>query len=67
MEDAGFVQKFDFELIVRRSQFVGWANKPGIHDDIEVFEDEIWKGYHIDNETPSQDGIAIQWQMTQST
>ncbi len=69
MDEVGFVQKFDFDLTVRLSQFVAPDREPAVHDDIELQDDatEIWTWYHIDRAIPSQDGVTVQFGMTQKT
>lgn len=72
MEDAGFSQRIDFDLIVRVNQFA--AATPPVAPPINNSEIELqdpllgkWVAYNINQVTPSQDGVAIQYAIEQKT
>jgi hypothetical protein len=52
MSDAGNIQKYDFNLLVRTNLF---ATAPANNDEIQI--GTVW--YRIESITPSQDGVAL--------
>ena len=60
MEDAGFTQKFDFELDVRKSIF-GSVTPPGKNDEIGMAP----LTYRVERVTPSQDGVMLTLHMVE--
>ncbi len=60
MQDAGFIQKYDFELDVRYSIFIG-TPPPGKNGDIKI--GTVF--YRIERVTPSQDGVMLTLHMVE--
>lgn len=69
MEDAGFAQAFDFQLIVRVSEFVAPVKPMRNHDTVEILDSlrGEWIGYNINSVQPSQDGVTITYNVVQKT
>ena len=69
MEDAGFSQAFDFQLIVRTSIFVVPIIPPRIHDNIEIFDPirSKWLWYSCKSVAPAQDNVTITYNVVQKT
>lgn len=69
MEDAGFAQLFDFQLIVRLSLFVAPISPMRVHDTISI-QDAVrglWVDYNVATVQPSQDGVTMAYGVTQKT
>jgi hypothetical protein len=55
MGDAGFVQKYDFNLWFARLMFVAGVDAPTSKDSIQIGS----TFYFVDSISPSQDGVAL--------
>ena len=68
MEDAGFAQSFDFQLIVRTGIFIAPIKPLKVQDEIEVYDDlrREWIAYRVVSREPSQDGVTITYSVAQS-
>lgn len=60
MEDAGFVQKYDFELEVRVLAF-GSVTPPAKNGEIKIAP----TSYRVEKVTPSQDGVMFTFHMVE--
>ena len=69
MEDAGFSQAFDFQLVVRTSIFVAPVVAMRVNDMIEIFDPLRlkWMEYNCQTVDPSQDGVTITYAVKQRT
>jgi len=67
MEDAGFAQSFDFQLIVRREIFVSPVKPLKVQDNLEIYDAlrREWMPYRVVSREPSQDGVTITYSVVQ--
>jgi hypothetical protein len=69
MEDAGFLQRFDFEIMFAVSAFtVAKVTIPAVRDTAETFEPAraAWIPCQVGSRWFSQDGICVHFGMNQS-
>ena len=69
MEDAGFEQSYDFQLIVRVSLFVAPVLPPRVYETLKILDaiHGAWVEYNVQSAQPSQDGVTIAYGVVQKT